>query len=76
MFLLILKRDRDRRIQKRPHKNHRQRDSLSLRPSLSILLRTLLDGTVTITLQNQKKHCNIYLNRFSNRLFLIEFLYF
>jgi hypothetical protein len=29
-----LKRDRDRRIQKRPYKNHRQRDSLSLRPIL------------------------------------------
>ncbi len=43
-------------VQKRPHKNHRQRDALSLQLSLSILVRTLLDATVT--LQNQKKHCN------------------
>jgi hypothetical protein len=57
VFLLILKRGGDRRVQKRPRKNHRQRDSLSLRPSLSILVRTLLDATVTVTLQNQKKHC-------------------
>jgi hypothetical protein len=30
VFLLILKRDRDRdrRVQKRPHKNHRQCDSV------------------------------------------------
>jgi hypothetical protein len=57
VFLLIMKRDHDRRNQKRPHKNHHQSDSLSLRPSLSIFLRTLLDATVTVTLQNQKKHC-------------------
>ena len=44
VFLMILKRDRDRLVQKRSHKNHRQRDSLSLRQSLSILVRTLLDG--------------------------------
>jgi hypothetical protein len=24
VFLLIMKRDRDRRVQKHPHKNHRQ----------------------------------------------------
>jgi hypothetical protein len=34
---MILKRDRDRLVQKRSHKNHRQCDSLSLRQSLSIL---------------------------------------
>jgi hypothetical protein len=57
VFLLILERDRDRRIQKRPHKDHLQCDPFSLRPPLSILVRTLLDATVTVTLQNQKKHC-------------------
>jgi hypothetical protein len=56
VFLLIMKRDRDRRVQKRPHKKHRQCDSLSLRSSLSILVRTLMDATVTVTFQNQKKH--------------------
>jgi hypothetical protein len=44
VFLMILKRDRDRLVQKRSHKNHRQCDSLSLRQSLSILVRALLDG--------------------------------
>ena len=57
MFLLILKRDRDGRDQTESHKNHRQRESLSFRPSLSILVRTLIDATVTVTLQNQEKHC-------------------
>jgi hypothetical protein len=59
VFLLIFKRDRDRRVQKRPRKNHHQRDFLSLRPSLSIFVRTLLDATVTVTLQNQKKQCKV-----------------
>jgi hypothetical protein len=54
-FFLFWKRDRDRRVQKRPHKNNLQCDSLSLRPSLSIFVRTILDATVTVTLQNQKE---------------------
>jgi hypothetical protein len=54
---LILKRDRDRRVHKRPHKNDRKYDFSSKWQFLSILVRTLMDATVTVTLQNQKKHC-------------------
>jgi hypothetical protein len=61
VFLLILRLEGDRRVQKRPHKNHRQCDSLSLRASLCILVRTLFDATVTVKPQNQKNHCIILL---------------
>jgi hypothetical protein len=57
VFLLILKRDRDRRVHERPRKNDRQYDFSSKWSFLNILVRTLMDATVTDTLQNQKKHC-------------------
>jgi hypothetical protein len=59
VFLLILKRDRDRCVHERSHKNDRQCDILSLSSSLSILVKTLMDATVTVTLQNHKKHSSI-----------------
>jgi hypothetical protein len=53
----LFDRDRDRRVQKRPHKKYRKYDLSSQWPALSILVRTLMDATVMVTLPNHNKHC-------------------
>ena len=59
VFLMIRKRDRDRRVHERPHKNDRQWDIIPKFPILSIFVRTLRDATVMVTLPNHKKDCII-----------------
>jgi hypothetical protein len=53
-FLMIRKRDCDRRVHLGPRKNDRQQDFLLKSSSLGILVRTLMDATVTVTLPNHK----------------------
>ena len=55
-FLLILKRDLDRRVHIRAYKNDHLFD-LYNNAFLRITGRTLMDATVTVKPQNQKKHC-------------------
>jgi hypothetical protein len=58
-FLMIRKRDCDRRVHLRPHKNDRQQDFLLKSSLLGILVRKLMDATVIVTFSNHKKLCKL-----------------